>query len=96
MGRRVEMKLSINTPLLGLRGELKENLLSEILADLFATSSTLRPAQTMTWAYDLIKNGEIEINKDDAQFIIGLIKNNPTYVDLAKAQLIEAIEKLKD
>lgn len=61
-----------------------------------ATSSTNRPAQTMAWAYDLIKNGEIEINRDDAAFISELVKRNQSFIDLAKAQLLDEIEKLKD
>jgi DNA-binding GntR family transcriptional regulator len=39
---------------------------------------------------------EIEINKDDATFITDLIKKNQSFIDLAKAQLLDEIEKLKD
>lgn len=90
------MKLNLNNNLLDLRGNPQEKLLCEILADILATSSTVRPAQTMAWAYDLIKTGEIEIGKEDKKFIIGLIANNQMFVDLAKAQLIDEIEKLED
>lgn len=90
------MKLNLNDNLLDLRGNPQDKLLCEILADILATSSTGRPAQTMAWAYDLIKNGEIEISKDDKKFIIGLVINNQMFVDLAKAQLIDEIEKLED
>jgi hypothetical protein len=90
------MKLNLNDNLLDLRGIPQDKLLCEILADILATSSTDRPAQTMAWAYDLIKNGEIEISKDDKKFIIGLIINNQMFVDLAKAQLIDELEKLSD
>jgi len=90
------MKLNLNDNLLDLRGIPQDKLLCEILADILATSSTDRPAQTMAWAYDLIKTGEIEISKDDKKFIIGLIINNQMFVDLAKAQLIDEIEKLED
>ncbi len=90
------MKLNLDNKLLDLRGNPQGKLLCEILADILATSSTNRPAQTMAWAYDLIKNGEIEISKDDKKFIIGLIINNQMFVDLAKAQLIDEIEKLED
>lgn len=90
------MKLNLDNNLLDLRGNPQDKLLCEILADILATSSTGRPAQTMAWAYDLIKNGEIEINKDDAKFIIDLIKRNQSFIDLAKAQLLDEIEKLKD
>lgn len=90
------MKLNLDNNLLDLRGNPQDKLLCEILADILATSSTMRPAQTMAWAYDLIKNGEIEINKEDANFIKDLIKKNLTFIDLAKAQLLDEIEKLKE
>ena len=90
------MKLNLDKNMIDLRGNPQDKLLCEILADILATSSTNRPAQTMAWAYDLIKNGAIEISKDDKKFIIGLITNNQMFVDLAKAQLIDAIEKLED
>lgn len=90
------MKLSLDDNLLDLRGVPQDKLLCEILADILAMSSTNRPAQTMAWAYDLIKNGEIEIQKEDINFIINLIKNNQMIIDLAKAQLIDEIEKLKE
>ncbi|WP_024834166.1 hypothetical protein [Ruminiclostridium josui] len=90
------MKLNLDKNLLDLRGNPQDKLLCEILADILATSSTNRPAQTMAWAYDLIKNGEIEINRDDAAFISELVKRNQSFIDLAKAQLLDEIEKLKD
>jgi hypothetical protein len=90
------MKLNLDKNLLNLKGTPQDKLLCEILADILATSSTTRPAQTMAWAYDLIKNGEIEINKEDLNFIIDLIKNNQTFIDLAKIQILDEIDKLKD
>lgn len=86
------MKLNLDNNFLDLRGVPQDKLLCEILADILATSSTSRPAQTMAWAYDLIKNGEIEINKDDSAFISDLIKRNQSFIDLAKAQLLEKID----
>ncbi|OPX46406.1 hypothetical protein CLHUN_02220 [Ruminiclostridium hungatei] len=90
------MKLNLDDNLLDLIGVPQNDRLCEILADILATSSTNRPAQTMAWAYDLIKTGEIEITKDDAAFISDLIKKNQSFIDLAKAQLLEKIEMLKD
>jgi hypothetical protein len=90
------LKLNLNNNLLDLRGVPQNKLLCEILADILATSSTMRPAQTMAWAYDLIKNGEIDIKKADADFIVELIKKNQIFVDLVKVQLLDEIEKLKE
>lgn len=90
------MKLNLDNNLLDLRGVPQDKLLCEILADILATSSTSRPAQTIAWAYDLMKTGEIEITKDDAAFLSDLIKSNHNFIDLAKAQLLEEIDNLKD
>ena len=90
------MKLNLDKCLLDLRGNPQEKTLSDILADILAMSSTMRPAQTMTWAYDLVKNGEMEIKKEDVEFIIDLVKKNTMFIDLAKAQLIEELDKLKE
>lgn len=90
------MKLNLDDNLLDLKGVPQDKLLCEILADILATSSTDRPAQTIAWAYDLIKTGEIEISKQDADFIILLVKRNQAFIDLAKAQIIDEIEKLKE
>lgn len=90
------MKLNLDKNMLDLRGNPQDKILCETLADILATSSTNRPAQTMAWAYDLVKTGEIEISNDDKKFIIGLVTNNQMFVDLVKAQLIDEIEKLED
>ena len=90
------MKLNLDKNLLDLRGNPQEKTLCDILADILAMSSTMQPAKTMMWAYDLIKSGEIEIKKDDVGFITDLIKKNQGFIDLAKAQLIEELDKLKE
>lgn len=90
------MKLDLDKNLLDLRGAPQDKLLCEILADILATSSTSRPAQTIAWACDLIKNGEIDIYKEDAAFITDLIKKNQSFIDLAKAQLLDEIQNLND
>lgn len=90
------MRLDLDKNLLDLRGNPQDKKLYEILADILATSSTQRPAQTIAWAYDLIKNGKIEITRQDADFISGLVKKNQTFIDLAKAQILEEINKLKE
>lgn len=90
------MKLNLDKNLLDLRGNPQEKKLCEILADILAMSSTMRPAQTMAWAYDLIKSGEIELNKPDIDFITELVNRNNAFVDLAKAQILDEIVKLKE
>lgn len=90
------MRLNLDKNLLDLRGKPQDKKLYEILADILATSSTHRPAQTIAWAYDLIKNGEIEVNRQDADFISGLVEKNQTFIDLAKAQILDEIKKTKE
>lgn len=87
------MKLNLDRNYIDLRGNPKDEKLCEALADILATSSTVRPAQTIAWAYNLISYGEIEINKDDALFIIELVKANRIFIDLVKDQIIKEIEK---
>jgi len=90
------MKLNLDRNLLDLKGNPQEKKLCDILADILATSSTMRPAQTIAWAIKLISEGEVEISKADIDFIVDLVKKNTMFIDLAKAQLINEIEKLKD
>lgn len=90
------MKLNLDKNMIDLRGNPQDKKLCEILADILAMSSTNRPAQTMAWAYDLIKTGEIEISKQDSEFIVELVKRNTMFIDLAKIQLIDEIDNQKD
>lgn len=88
------MRLNLDKSLIDLRGNPQKENLSDILADILATSSTHRPAQTIAWAYDLVKTGEIEVSRTDLEFIKSIISRNPNFTDLAKAQLLEEIDKL--
>lgn len=89
------MKLNLDKNLVTLKGEPLDEKLSDILANILAMSTTGKPAQMITWAVNLTNTGEIDINKEDATFIKGLIVNNQNYVNLAKAQILDEIEKLE-
>lgn len=89
------MKLNLDNNLVDIKGEPQNQLLCHILADILATSSTHKPAQTIAWAYDLIKEGEIEINKSDIDFISEIVIRSQ-FIDLAKAQLLDELKKLKE
>lgn len=89
------MKLNLDKNLVTLKGEPTNEKLNDILANMLAMSTTGKPAKMITWAVNLTNNGEIEIDKEDAKFISQLITENPSYVNLAKAQLLEEIDKLE-
>lgn len=50
----------------------------------------------MTWAVNLTNDGEIEVDRQDLNFLKEFIENNKFSVNLAKSQLIDEIEKLKE
>ncbi|MGJ0847383.1 hypothetical protein ACR77J_11900 [Tissierella praeacuta] len=88
------MKLNLDKNMLTLKGEPTNEKLSDILANILAMSTVGKPAQMITWAVNLTNTGEIDISKEDAKFIMDIVINSPNYVNLAKAQVIEEIEKL--
>lgn len=87
------MKINLDKNLITLKGEPAPEKLSDILANILATSTVGKPAQMITWAVDLTKIGEIDISKEEAKFLIDVVTNDQRYVNLAKAQIIEEIEK---
>lgn len=90
------MKLNLDKNLMTLKGEPTNEKLSDILANILAMSTIGKPAKMITWAVNLTNNGEIDISKEDAKFLIEVVTNSPNYVNLAKAQLIEEFEKLQE
>jgi replicative DNA helicase len=90
------MKLNLDKNLLDLKGcPIKEEKLNDIMANILAMSNVGKPAKMITWAVNLTNNGEIEIDAEEAKFLKDLIEKTPQIVNLAKAQLIEEIEKLQ-
>jgi len=90
------MKLNLDKNLLNLKGEPMQDKLSDILANILAVSTVGKPAKMITWAVNLTNDGEIEVDKADLKFLSELIENSPHIVNLAKAQLLDEIEKLKE
>lgn len=88
------MKLNLDKNLMTLKGEPTNEKLSDILANILAMSTIGKPAKMITWAVNLTNTGEIDIDKEDAKFLVEVVTNSPNYVNLAKAQVIEEIEKL--
>jgi hypothetical protein len=90
------MKLNLDHNLLNLKGEPMSEKLSDILANMLAMSTTGPPAKMITWAVNLINDGEIEVDKSDVKFLSDFIEKSQNVVNLAKAQLLDEIEKLKE
>lgn len=88
------MKVLVNLDrnLLTLRGEPLEGKLSDVLADILVTASTSRPAKTVALAMDFVNKGEAEVELSDIEFIKGVVLQNNQVIDLAKVQIIEALE----
>lgn len=89
------MKLNLDKNLINLNGSPFNEKLSDILANILAMSTIGKPAKMMTWAVNLTNDGEIEIDDNEADFISELIENSPNIANIAKAQIINEIEKLR-
>jgi hypothetical protein len=90
------LKLNLDKNLLNLKGEPMSEKLNDILANMLAMGTTGPPAKMITWAVNLTNNGEIDIDKSDVKFLTSFINENRTFVNLAKSQLLDEIEKLKE
>ena len=90
------MKLNLDKNLTSLKGEPLPEKLSDIMANVLALSTTGKPAKMITWAVNLTNDGEIEIDKSDAKFLSEIVENSPNIINLAKAQLLDEIENLRE
>jgi hypothetical protein len=90
------MILNLDKNIINLRGDPLPEKLSDILANVLAMSNVGKPAKMITWAVNLTNDGEINIDKTDAKFLVDLIERSTQIVNLAKAQLIDEIEKLSE
>ncbi len=89
------MILNLDKNLVTLKGEPTKDKLSDVLANILAMASSPNPAKMITWAVNLTNDGEIEVEKKDIPIILDLISNDKNFVNLAKAQIIDEIEKLE-
>jgi len=92
----IVLKLNLDKNLLDLSGNPIEGKMSDVLANMLAMSTEGEPARVMAWAVNLINNGEIDIEKKDKEFLISSVKRSRNVINLAKAQIIEEIEKLSE
>jgi len=90
------MKLNLDKNLMSLKGEPYPDKLNDVLADILAMSTQGKPAKMITWAVNLTNNGEIDIDKSDLRFIAGLVESSSSVINLAKAQLLDEIEKAEE
>lgn len=90
------MKLNLDKNLANLKGEPLQDKLNDILANMLAMSTVGKPAKMITWAVNLTNDGEIDIEKEDIELIRNVIEHDPYTINLAKAQLLEEIDKLQE
>jgi len=90
------VKINLDKNLLTLTGEPMPDKLSDLLANVLALSTVGKPAKMITWAVNLTNNGEIEVDKSEVKFLKEVIENSPNIINLAKAQLLEEIEKQEE
>jgi hypothetical protein len=90
------MILNLDKQFLDLTGAPLPDKMDEVLANALAVSNVGKPAKMVSWAVRLINDGEIEIDKADAKFLINFIEQHPGITNLAKDQLIEQIEKVQE
>lgn len=90
------MRLNLDKNLLDLKGNPLQEKLNDVLANMLATATVGKPAKMITWAVNLTNDGEIEVDKSEVKFLVEFIEHNQVYTNLAKAQLIDEIEKLSE
>lgn len=89
------MKLNLDKNMLTLKGEPTNEKLNDVLANMLAMSTIGKPAKMITWAVNLTNDGEIEVNKEDIEVIKQVVENDPFTINLAKAQILDEIDKLE-
>lgn len=90
------MRLNLDKNLLDLKGNPLQEKLNDVLANMLATATVGKPAKMITWAVNLTNDGEIEVDKSEVKFLVEFIEHNQVYTNLAKAQLLDEIEKLSE
>lgn len=89
------MKLNLDKNMLTLKGEPTNEKLNDVLANMLAMSTIGKPAKMITWAVNLTSDGEIEVNKEDIEVIKQVVENDRFTINLAKAQILDEIDKLE-
>jgi uncharacterized protein (DUF2164 family) len=90
------MKLNLDNQFVDLTGVPLPVKMDDTLANMLAMSTVGNPAKMITWAVNLTNEGEIEVDKSDVKFLMDFVEQHPGVSNLAKAQLLEAIEKLEE
>lgn len=76
-----------------LEGKETTTKLSVTLANLLATKTPgIEPAKAMSWAYDLVKTGTVQIDESDAKTLAGFVKDHNDVFNLFKFQVLKILE----
>lgn len=72
--------------------ELHNNPMAKTLAHQFANAVTNEPAKYMTWATNLWQSNQITVSNSEHDEIVQFVKLNAQLTNLAKQQIVRAIE----
>jgi hypothetical protein len=87
------MKLNLDKQFVDLTGNPLPRKMDDTLAATLAYSTYGEPDKMHKWAVNLANTGKIEVDGDDIRLLMNFIKHSPHLTNLAKAQLLEEIEK---
>lgn len=87
------MKLNLDKQFVDLTGNPLPRKMDDTLAATLAYSTYGEPDKMHKWAVNLANTGKIEVDGNDIRLLMNFIKRSPHLTNLAKAQLLEEIEK---
>lgn len=94
------MKLNLNKPFVDQSGSALDSELDlpmdKFLSRALGVHNGGDPVKLWDWAVSLFKNGEIDIDKSDKEVLLTFVRENKSFNNLVKAQLIEEISALGD
>ena len=91
------MKLDLNKPVSNLNFEpIPNSNLAKILAEEIAVSNVTPTIKFFDWALSLHQKGEINVDATDRDLLRKFIEENQRFTVLVKAQLLKAVNDLKE
>lgn len=93
------MKTKFNSPIMGLDGTAvkdangSEVTLGKVLSLKLSESNSGDALKLFTWAQKFYAGDEVELDPSDLNTLKDFIKNDQSLTNLAKAQMLESLEK---
>ncbi len=89
----INMKLNFDNQFLNLVGYPLKEKMDDTLANALAISTEGDAEKMIKWAMSLVNYGELDINEDEIMYLKNFIKTNKTLTNIAKAQLLDRLDK---